>query len=357
MSEPPFKRRRIPQRAHEPEASSSANSANATNESRERARESATNRSGTAQSPVVRPRAFERPFESETATFGLWLRRQREAREVSLREIADKTKISFRYLEAMEDDRFDLLPAPVFARGFLREYARYVGLNPDEVLNSFLAAQQRAAGLEGSATAGGSSAGNGGKSTSLGPNPENLSSADRSLSPAALAIGAIAAVVAIALLVAWLLWRHPGDAGDGTGATGEPSSTSDSASPAAASSAFPQTPTPSADSAASNATPQTLPANPAPPAAALRLALDFTGDCWVEARVDGKSRVSEKRVQGESLEIEAEREIQLTLGDAGVVEAHLNGQPYALPRERGSVVRRTIDLAAAAPPSRPNEAR
>ena len=50
-------------------------------------------------------------------------------REISLREIAERTKISLRYLEALEEDRFDLLPAPVFAQGFLREYARYVGLN------------------------------------------------------------------------------------------------------------------------------------------------------------------------------------------------------------------------------------
>ena len=44
---------------------------------------------------------------------------QREMREISLRDIADRTKISRRYLEAMEADRFDLLPAPLFAKGFL----------------------------------------------------------------------------------------------------------------------------------------------------------------------------------------------------------------------------------------------
>ena len=67
-------------------------------------------------------------------SFGPWLRRQREIREIDLQEIADRTKISVRYLKAMEQDRFDLLPGTVFARGFLREYARYVGLSPDEVV-------------------------------------------------------------------------------------------------------------------------------------------------------------------------------------------------------------------------------
>src|SRR5689334_14673849 len=81
------------------------------------------------------------PSEPETASFGDWLRRQREMREISLRDIADRTKISLRYLEAMEEDRFDLLPAPLFAKGFLREYARYVGLSPDEVVNHYLSVQ------------------------------------------------------------------------------------------------------------------------------------------------------------------------------------------------------------------------
>src|SRR5436305_2965630 len=90
----------------------------------------------------MRPSPWDRSAaEAEPGSFGHWLRRQRELREISLRDIAERTKISLRYLEAMEDDRFDLLPAPVFAKGFLREYARYVGLSPDEVVNHWLSVQ------------------------------------------------------------------------------------------------------------------------------------------------------------------------------------------------------------------------
>ena len=77
-------------------------------------------------------------MSTESGSLGDWLRRQREVREIGIRDIADRTKISLRYLEAMEADRFDLLPAPVFAKGFLREYARYVGLSPDDVVNHYL---------------------------------------------------------------------------------------------------------------------------------------------------------------------------------------------------------------------------
>ena len=47
----------------------------------------------------------------EQGSFGSWLRQQREARDIELREIADHTKISIRYLDALEKDRFDVLPA------------------------------------------------------------------------------------------------------------------------------------------------------------------------------------------------------------------------------------------------------
>lgn len=72
------------------------------------------------------------------ASFGEEMRRQREIRGISLKEIADSTKISKRYLEAIEKDSYGTLPAPVFTRGFVREYARYLGLNPDEAVNRYL---------------------------------------------------------------------------------------------------------------------------------------------------------------------------------------------------------------------------
>ena len=76
--------------------------------------------------------------DQESVSFGTWLKRQREARGIELREISDHTKISIRYLEALEVDRFEVLPAPVFTKGFLRQYGRYIGLDPDQVVNTYL---------------------------------------------------------------------------------------------------------------------------------------------------------------------------------------------------------------------------
>ncbi|HUP64353.1 MAG TPA: helix-turn-helix domain-containing protein [Thermoanaerobaculia bacterium] len=76
--------------------------------------------------------------QTARATFGEDLRRQREIRGISLREIAEATKVSQRLLEALEKDDYRHLPAPVFARGFVREYARYLGLDADEMVSRYV---------------------------------------------------------------------------------------------------------------------------------------------------------------------------------------------------------------------------
>jgi cytoskeletal protein RodZ len=75
--------------------------------------------------------------QSELASFGEELRREREIRGISLKEIADATKISRRFLEAIERNDHKTLPAPVFTRGFVREYARYLGLSSEEMVNRY----------------------------------------------------------------------------------------------------------------------------------------------------------------------------------------------------------------------------
>ena len=70
---------------------------------------------------------------------GADLKRLREARGVSLREIAQVSKIGIRFLEYIEGDRFPFLPAPVYLRGFLQEYAKVVGLDPRRTAEAYMA--------------------------------------------------------------------------------------------------------------------------------------------------------------------------------------------------------------------------
>lgn len=70
----------------------------------------------------------------ERETLGAYLRREREQKSISLRELAKKTRVREPFLKAIEEDRYDLLPSPLYARGFLSAYAKYVGLDAHEVL-------------------------------------------------------------------------------------------------------------------------------------------------------------------------------------------------------------------------------
>ena len=72
-------------------------------------------------------------------SFGEQLRQARESQNITLQEIAATTKISARALQALESEQFDRLPGGIFNKGFVRAYARYVGLDEEKMLASYLA--------------------------------------------------------------------------------------------------------------------------------------------------------------------------------------------------------------------------
>ncbi len=69
--------------------------------------------------------------------FGERLKRERELREVSPNEVVVATRISLRFLEALENEDWDKLPGGVFNRGFVRAIARYLGLNEETLLAEY----------------------------------------------------------------------------------------------------------------------------------------------------------------------------------------------------------------------------
>lgn len=271
-----------------------------------------TQRGNTKQPP------WQRDAEGEDVPFGPWLRRQREMREITLREISDASKISLRYLQALEDERFDLLPAMVFAKGFLRQYARYVGLDQDEVVNRFLVAYQGEAEDE--------------EDEEEERPPEPRLAFEGTWKYVILIVALAAVLLGLVFLIPHLLGGD-GDAGETepppgvaplTGAQGSAETSADE--------------------------PAAIPEGAAPlpgerPRAPLRVTLDFREDCWVEATVDGQRRVSEMRVQGESLQLQAQERVEVRLGNAAVVDVEVNGRPYPIDAGPGEVRRVQIDLS------------
>jgi cytoskeletal protein RodZ len=70
-------------------------------------------------------------------SLGQYLREAREEKGWTLEQAAFKTRILYQYLKAVEDDNYEQLPAEVFAKGFVRSYARLLGLDELQVLPRF----------------------------------------------------------------------------------------------------------------------------------------------------------------------------------------------------------------------------
>ena len=71
--------------------------------------------------------------------FGVKMKRAREDKGISLRHIADVTKLSVRALEALERNDISQLPGGIFSRAFVRNYATEIGLDPEQTVREFLA--------------------------------------------------------------------------------------------------------------------------------------------------------------------------------------------------------------------------
>src|SRR5690349_12336747 len=70
--------------------------------------------------------------------FGNKFREAREKRELTLDQVSNVTKISSRMLKAIEEEHFDQLPGGVFNKGFIRAYAKHLGLNDEDAVNDYL---------------------------------------------------------------------------------------------------------------------------------------------------------------------------------------------------------------------------
>lgn len=76
--------------------------------------------------------------------FGDKFRKAREKKELSLDDVSNVTKISTRMLQAIEEENFEQLPGGVFNRGFIRAYAKHLGLDSEDAVNDYLACLRQA---------------------------------------------------------------------------------------------------------------------------------------------------------------------------------------------------------------------
>lgn len=241
---------------------------------------------------------------SELASFGDELRREREIRAISLKEIADATKISKRFLDAIERNDHKTLPAPVFTRGFVREYARYLGLNAEEMVNRYNYAAAGDDRIEKSAHL-----------ERLTPKPSDapvappkrgipspLARVDRNI------YVFILVTVALAAVIWWAVARKREARSDETRPVAVPAATS---KPRHAPRAL-ATPAENAAATAQDAV--------------LHLTVDMNGNSWIQLEADGASVFNDEMRRGEHRVFDAKNEFRFkTIGNAAGPRLTLNG--------------------------------
>ncbi len=232
---------------------------------------------------------------------GALLREAREEQGRELSEAAAATSMRVTQLEALEADRWEQFGGDVYAKGFLKSYAVWLGLDPEPLLEKYRRYVQHDAMDPLALTAG------------------PVTRESRSEVPAwLLRFGAALGVLALALgLVNLVQSRTPAPAEPDTPA----------AAPAPVASPSPG----DEEDAAAEPSPEP---SPSPTYEGVELTLAFEGSSWVSVTVDGQSRQEGLFEEGDVLDLKADEDIVVRLGNAGGVRGLLNGQsigPFGAP--------------------------
>ena len=259
------------------------------------------------------------------------LRRERERQNLSIKDIEKATSIRALYIDAIEKGEYKTLPGEVYAKGFVRNYANYLKLNANEIVNAFNEEMHPQEELQESA--GSSSVEEarqeqsaernreeyrGPKITSLESYPmEKKSHGVRN----ALMVAAAVFVVAFAALIVF-------------GGDEEPSA-----------------PAPRAKTQTAQQQKQSqkqTEAAPKPAADGVEMKLSFTDRCWTEVVVDGKTEFEGTAEKGKVLTLKGKDKVRITAGNAGALHYSLNGKDMGAIGQKGEVVEKTFTKENAA---------
>jgi len=236
--------------------------------------------------------------------FGERLKREREMREVSLEELTKATRISTRFLLALENEDWEKLPGGVFGHGFVRTIARYLGLDEESLLGEYDMAR-------------------GGQALAEPAKPEErIPSPPKWLPMAAVAV---VLLIVIALFYAGRYgWRR-------YAAHRAAKQSAVSSSPAAASQ--------------NNSSPGATAAD-----SSLDLSVSTSATTRVRVMADGKLLLDTELPAGETRHFSAKQQFEVTAGDSSAVLLELNGQampPLGAPGSSGTMVLSQKDLRQA----------
>jgi len=265
--------------------------------------------------------------------FGDRLRREREARGVSLGEVSESTKISTGFLRALEHEEFERLPGGVFNRGFVRAYCKFLGIDEEAMVADFDAAYDQY------------------RAEQAPPSPVEPVEEKKTLIED-YRYSLVALVPLILLITIIFLWRHHSKTTEANQAVAAASHRSGNRSSSTSNTSVDAQPKQSATNSKSAPTdnaPKTVAANPAPGTAAVQppsaaaskapeiaaapkpkpisLEVHATEDAWMSVIADGKTMMEGVLPATGTRKFRAKKNLYFTTGNAGGIEVSYNGRP------------------------------
>jgi transcriptional regulator with XRE-family HTH domain len=286
---------------------------------------------------------------------GTILRESRQARGLTIDDVAQVTRIRPRYLEALEGERYDVLPTPVHVRGFLRNYALYLKLDPDPLIARYNASRSVVKDIPLEKLVRPE------LDKPAPPPPETLDDEVGSepvfYRPAGISLRApawfsrdlLVGIFALAVLIFFVFWvgsRFILPVLDRARATETPVAESETVTVTAAG---------AAEAGASSATPSipsaTLTPTSPPIFSSVQLQIEILERNWLSVVVDGET-VQEGMVQpGDLFAWDAVDQVKLRTGNGAGVSVTLNGQDLGPLGGRGEVVERIWGLSGEIAPT------
>lgn len=272
---------------------------------------------------------------------GLWLRRTRETRQISLPDAEKALRIRRRYLQALEMGDYTALPGEIQARGFLRNYARYLNLPVEEALARY-DAEIQGRPMQPRAYAGATAE----PKAPIANRPSVFSPPPTEIEEAAASGARIPSLVFQIMLVALIFFGIvAGGSFIWLQIAGRTQNTNGASAPGTAQAQSPG----AAATQAAQGTPSTSPAFIASSDGLVYLRLLSNEHAWIRVSADARIIFEGMAGPGEMLDTSAEEMLIVATGNAGAFQVYINGTDWGTLGGPGEVVRRAWNPAGEVP--------
>lgn len=264
---------------------------------------------------------------------GEFLRQQRENKNVSIEELATRTRIAVRFIKLIEENQFDQLPNAVSARGFLRSYARCLGLDEVPILNRFSEATQPSEPPPVT-----------GKEEPV-PSYIQRKQPDRLPFPlwaAFSVVGVIVLFLVLAFIIPKFRQAPPPPPEEAPTSESIPTEPASPIPPPPEGGSTPASPSPTAPPPAPSSAPNSAPSQQEAAALPRVLLIEAVEPSWVHVTIDGAETKEALLQPSDKVKWEAKEKFVLTVGNAGGVRVSLDGQDLGSLGPSGRVIKKEI---------------